>query len=192
MKSLVLLTVLMASSVAGIASYVPSVQAFEATSQNLISSSITPNRSIGDAKSRFIIAQSAPLTGEQEDTVRRKSYMKTKITISNLGGGNGRIDGTTRTWTDVRLAGFVGGVDVALLDANKNILYVTPLQDYGVNGKWLGGSDRTDRWNESIPAGVVDKVKGYLILHRTTPRSISLGNLRDYGQEIIRLYKSLE
>jgi hypothetical protein len=194
MKHFIISTVLIATSVVGMADSAHSFQTIKSLGQALSSSSMTFDRSISNAKSRFLLAQSAPLTGEQEDTVKKKSYMKTKITISNLGGGNGRIDGLTRIWTDVKLAGFTGGVDVSLVDENQSTLHITPLKDYGVNGKWIGESDRTERWSEILPPGVVDKVKGYVILHRHTPKGPSRlwGNIKTYGPEIVKLYKDFK
>jgi hypothetical protein len=128
----------------------------------------------------FLIAQAAPLTGKRQDEVKRKCYMNTKITISNNGGGNGRIDGETRTWTDVKFAGFTGGVEVVLFDEDKNILHVTDLRSYGVNGRAIPGpSDRTETWNESLPQATVDKVRSYAIRQRHTPKDRLLGNLAE-------------
>jgi hypothetical protein len=147
--------------------------------------------------SNYAIAQATtPLVGEREDTVKRKSYMKTTITVSNQGGGAGRIDGVTRTWTDVKFAGFTGGVEVALLDKDQNLLHVTQLQKYGVNGRAIpGSSDRTERWSEDLPSGVVDKVASYAIRQRHTPTDRLADNLKKAKpviETIIQLFTKSE
>jgi hypothetical protein len=137
----------------------------------------------------FIIAQTASLTGEREDEVRSKCYMHTKITISNNGGGNGSIKGETKTWTSSKFRGFTGGVEVALLDQNKNVLYVTELQKYGVNGRALpGDSNRTETWQETLPQGVVDKVYSYAIHQRHTPTD----RLKDLINKVTNTYNDIK
>jgi hypothetical protein len=142
-------------------------------------SQVSSAQTVASFQSSFLkIAQAFPLSGEREDTVKRKSYMKTTITISNQGGGAGRIDGETRTWTDVKFAGFTGGVEVALFDKDKNLLHVTQLQKYGVNGRAIpGASDRTEKWNENLSSGMVDKVASYAIRHRHTPTDRLVDNI---------------
>ena len=64
--------------------------------------------------------------------------METDVTVSN----NGRIDGNTKT-KSCQIQGFTGGVWVSFLDKETaegaNILHVTPVKSYGVNGKDIFG-----------------------------------------------------
>ncbi|HET6201893.1 MAG TPA: hypothetical protein VFI25_03720 [Planctomycetota bacterium] len=99
-------------------------------------------------------------------------HMETTVKISNTG----MISGLTRTWTNEALRGFTGGVEVVLLDAKQNELYVTEKRRYGVNGEALGSpSDRKDSWHEEIPVEVrpqvLENVRGVSILQLRAPRS---------------------
>ncbi len=58
-----------------------------------------------------------------------------------------RVEGETRTWTDLKLAGFHASSQVAL----GPVYFQTPQYRYGVDGQWIGQSDRTDVWDVSIP-----------------------------------------
>jgi|GraSoiStandDraft_47_1057283.scaffolds.fasta_scaffold514982_1 hypothetical protein len=57
------------------------------------------------------------------------------------------ITGTDRTWTDLVLQGFHGNSQVELEPA----AYQTGRHRYGVDGKWIGQSDRTESWYEEVP-----------------------------------------
>jgi hypothetical protein len=56
------------------------------------------------------------------------------------------IAGSTRTWTDLLLAGFHATSQVTL-----GPVYVqTPQYRYGVDGVWIGQHDRTDQWDTEV------------------------------------------
>lgn len=60
------------------------------------------------------------------------------------------IKGETRTWTDLKLAGFHATTQVTLGPA----FHQTPQYRYGVDGQWIPsttGSDRTDHWTDTVP-----------------------------------------
>lgn len=117
--------------------------------------------------------------------------MQTDFTISQ----DGRIDGVTRTRSTKKFSGFTGGVEVVLTDNNGNILYVTQLQKYGVDGTWIATSDRTERWNEIIPQNVLMKIAKYLIIHKHTPKFnwlSSFKNLVEAAQAIKEIIKKLK
>lgn len=91
--------------------------------------------------------------------------MKTNITISDTG----RLDATTRTWTTT-LAGFNGEVVVFLADASGNILWRT--RDRHKYGLDLINTDRTEKWDEFVPADVLARVSKVLVHHQNSPKSI--------------------
>ncbi|MDZ8187018.1 MAG: hypothetical protein RMX96_19500 [Nostoc sp. ChiSLP02] len=106
-----------------------------------------------------------------QKTVGSHWYMETNITVSN----NGRIDGVTKTKSCQR-QGFTGGVWIALIDKESaqdaNILHITPVQHYGINGKdpFGGCKDRTDPWSDTFPADISDRIRGIVIYQHHTPK----------------------
>lgn len=87
----------------------------------------------------------------------------------------GRIDGTTRIWTNNNAQGFTGGVKVQLQDRNGSVLqWDMPVQKYGVNANnpvsQAGApSDRKVDWYFQVPANVLSYVSRVRIIHRHTP-----------------------
>lgn len=64
---------------------------------------------------------------------------------------DGTLSAITRTFTTTWFGGFHGGVFACLEDANGNPIPWTPrnqpyLHVYGVDGRWVGNSDRHDAW----------------------------------------------
>ena len=109
-----------------------------------------------------------PLRGSRFTELGDHRRMETNVTISN----NGRIDGVTRIWTAAKWVGFTGSVAVALMDKNKNVLYVTEPKSYGVDCKRCPGpSNRTQQWADAVPSSLLSNVRGYAIIHTTNPKS---------------------
>ena len=115
--------------------------------------------------------------------IKGKDYMDTEVTLSKTASG-GLITGKTVIWTENKLSGFTGGVDVALLDQNNNILHISELHQYGVNGKWIPGapSSRTELWNEPVPQEAMAQVSKIAIVHRHTPKDRLPGLIKDLKQ----------
>jgi hypothetical protein len=134
----------------------------------------------------FPILKSSP-----ETKVGSKDYMQTDINLS-LNSSGGLLYGKTRTWTTDKWTGFTGGVEVVLLDENENILYISQLRKYGVNGKYIPGSpsSRTSTWNESVPTDVMQRAKKIAIVHRHTPTP-RLGNLFGDIKKLVDFIKPL-
>lgn len=62
-------------------------------------------------------------------------------------GSPSRVVGSTRTWNDVKLTGFTGSVIVLFKDAHGRTVGYSPIvRPLGVDGQWIGRSDRTDHW----------------------------------------------
>jgi len=70
-------------------------------------------------------------------------------TEARLLGDQGLLVAKTRTQSTVLFGGFHGAVQVVLLDANQKVLDggVTEKQTFGVDGRFIGVSDRTDVWS---------------------------------------------
>jgi hypothetical protein len=92
----------------------------------------------------------APRTVDTGDkSVGGPRYMRAIVSLDDAGSMQVR----THTFVHIDLSGFTGGVLVSLSDVDGNILYVTPLVQYGVDGRWVFWSE-SDRWvNEYYSVG---------------------------------------
>ena len=112
-------------------------------------------------------ATTFPVQGTQKTDVVKKGYMETSFDLDS----NGNLNATTRTWTDVKLKGFTGGVIIAFTDATGSAIWSTEQQRYGVDGKMIGNSNRTENWQATVPPDVLNRIEGYAIIQEHTPRS---------------------
>jgi hypothetical protein len=92
----------------------------------------------------------APKTVDtDEQSVGGPRYMRAIVSLDDAGNMQVR----THTYVHIDLSGFTGGVLVSLTDKNGEVLYVTPLAQYGVDGRWVFWS-QSDRWdNEYYSVG---------------------------------------
>jgi hypothetical protein len=74
-----------------------------------------------------------PITGNRDDAASN-GRMSTSFTLTS----NGQITAVTNTLTGVRLAGFTGAVSIILLDRNRQPIWTSDTQSYGVDGCTLG------------------------------------------------------
>lgn len=121
------------------------------------------------------IAQTAtlPVQGNRKDEVVRKGYMETTFDLDS----NGNLNARTKTWTDVKLKGFTGGVVIAFTDASGSAIWTTEQQQYGVDGKLIGNSNRTENWQAKVPPEILSRISGYAIVQEHTPKSRLLNTL---------------
>ncbi|MBA3921069.1 MAG: hypothetical protein H0X31_04895 [Nostocaceae cyanobacterium] len=133
----------------------------------------------------IIIAQTAPfpVQGTRKDEVVRKGYMETSFDLDS----NGNLNARTKTWTDVKLKGFTGGVLIAFTDTSGSVIWSTEQQRYGVDGKLIGNSNRTENWQAKVPPNTLSRIGGYAILQEYTPRSRVFDWIRSpEGQQTIK------
>ena len=96
---------------------------------------------------------------------------------------NGHIDAVTHTMSVTWLGGFKGGVYILLEDANGNIIGSTSNQHvFGVDGRWIGRSDRVDYWAEDIDPDLARRTRKLRVYH--TWADNILDNLRRAAQLI--------
>jgi|GEM_PF-2399369 len=179
-NNLAIATVLLSSGMPFAATIAP-VNAFSKSevSENSIVAP-TPQKSITVAKHMGI---HFPIGGERQDRVKKKSYMKTSFTLNS----SGNLKATTRTWSRRKLSGFTGGVFIVLTDGSKNPIWTSKQYRYGVNGRWLGTSDRTEKWQETVPKSILTKVRGYAIVQQHTPtRRVWKWISSDEGKRVIK------
>ena len=83
---------------------------------------------------------------------------------------DGTLNVTTRTWTDILMAGFHGGVNAELADGNGICIARTPVHVFGVDGKWIGTHDRSDAWSYKLDPGTAAKVTSMKFTHSWDPQ----------------------
>jgi hypothetical protein len=81
----------------------------------------------------------------------------------------GRIRATTRTRTVTFFGGFRGGVIVQFADGEGMPVGSSQMHPFGVDGRWVGRSDRTDFWQEDIDPGVVGRIATVTVIHTWEP-----------------------
>jgi hypothetical protein len=140
----------------------------------------------------------AAITTEQEDIIDGSSpqRMFTKVSLWLTGPLAGRLKAKTRTWTGIDLRGFTGGVRVGLLNANGDLVAITQLHAFGVNGdSWLlpgGPSDRTDPWDEQFDPNVISLTTQLMIEHEHSGKNRLLAITQEaakYGEIIVGVFK---
>ena len=62
--------------------------------------------------------------------------------------------GETRTATFTWFSGFTGVSSVVVLAENDVVLARTPTHTYGLDGTWIGVSDRTESWSDFVGGGI--------------------------------------
>lgn len=95
-------------------------------------------------------------------------YMRTYGVLRKTDWG-GRIDATTRTWTVTLLGGFRGAVNILYSDAEGFPVGMSPTQSFGVDGKWIGRSDRTDYWSADLTQDQATRTTAITIFHFWNP-----------------------
>lgn len=120
----------------------------------------------------MVVTGLSSLEAEVENVINQSSpqRMRTEVVLQRSGELAGKLDGITRTWTGILARGFTGGVYVQLRHPNRAVIGVTELRSYGVDGKWVGRSDRTEAWVEQFPAGLAANTVEIEIIQLHTPK----------------------
>ena len=95
-------------------------------------------------------------------------YMQTNASVSD----SGQLVAVTHTWSNNDLSGFHGGVYVALVDGNGITIGggASPVQTFGVSGKWLGTSNRTDTWGCQFPPNLFSEASNIVVVQQWNPQ----------------------
>jgi len=94
-------------------------------------------------------------------------------TVAIFATATGQLSGTTHTESQYDLRGFTGVVQAFLVDANSNVIYMSQVYQYGVNGRWFPGGPhaRDDRWNEQIDPGKSSKAAALHVVQFEDPHN---------------------
>jgi hypothetical protein len=117
----------------------------------------------------------------REDEVVSDMPRRYMATHARLSQEEGRIDGTTRTWTRQPWFGFTGGVVILFVGANDEVIGNTDLHQFGVDGfripfkRW----NREDHWAEGVDPGIAARVVRLEIQHTHAPKDRLMQALND-------------
>ena len=113
-----------------------------------------------------------PITDTTKKEVSPGIHVETTMTLHE----DGTLICRTHSRTDNQLQGAHVVVMIFLYDVSDNILWYSQQHVCGVAGIWdpTGPSDRTCPWSEQVPAFVMDKVNGYLIIQENKGGSDTL------------------
>lgn len=90
-------------------------------------------------------------------------------TTARLDRPSGLLVAQTRTQSVTQLGGFHGCVLVSLLDNNGAIIRSTDPHTYGVDGRLIGTSDRTDVWTHQFDPAEANAAVSLGLLHTWNP-----------------------
>jgi len=100
---------------------------------------------------------------------------------SNLGLGHyvstrgvmhpsGHLDAQTQTRSISWFIGYHSGVYLLFADAAGSIIGSSTMRVFGVDGAWMGRSDRTDYWGEEIDPEVAARTRTLAVAHTGAPQ----------------------
>jgi hypothetical protein len=111
-----------------------------------------------------------PITASQDNNFPGSGgFMHTDVTVY----ASGLLNAVTHTWEVTDLRGFRGAVAVTLLDADYSNPWTTPTQNFGVDGRLIGTSDRTDDWSANVPASVLANARYISIIQQWDPNVVA-------------------
>ncbi|XGX80656.1 hypothetical protein LQK93_03496 [Terrabacter sp. BE26] len=79
----------------------------------------------------------------------------------------------TRTRTLTWFGGYHGGVHLIAVDGDEAPVWMSQLHRFGVDGTWIGQSDRTDAWWEDMPLDQLVRVQKFYIFQAWAPDDFS-------------------
>lgn len=95
-------------------------------------------------------------------------YMTTYGVLRKAAEG-GHVDATTRTRTITMFGGFHGAVNMLYSDAAGFPVGMSATQRFGVDGTWIGRSDRTDYWSEELSEDWATRTTAITLFHFWQP-----------------------
>jgi hypothetical protein len=82
----------------------------------------------------------------------------------------GHIDAQTRTRSVSWFCGYHSGVYLLFGDVAGSTIGSSTMQVFGVDGAWMGRSDRTDYWGEEIDPDVTGRTRTLAVAHTGAPQ----------------------
>jgi len=119
-------------------------------------------------------------------------YMRTWGVLRKTDSG-AHADATTRTRTITMFGGFRGGVNMVYSDASGFPVGMSATMSYGVDGTWIGRSDRTDYWSQDLPSDWANRTTSLSIFHFWNPNSLQdqVRKLVDAAKPIVEIVAAI-
>jgi hypothetical protein len=113
-----------------------------------------------------------PLARAKRAQIHLDSYLGLGHYVSTHGLVNprGYIDAQTRTRSVSWFCGYHSGVYLLFGDAVGLTIGSSTMQVFGVDGAWMGRSDRTDYWGEEIDPDVTARARTLAVAHTGAPQ----------------------
>ena len=113
-----------------------------------------------------------PLARAKRTQIYLDSYLGLGHHVSTHGlvHPSGYIDAQTRTRSVSWFCGYHSGVYLLFADAAGFTIGSSTMQVFGVDGAWMGCSDRTDYWGEEIDPDVALHTRTLAVLHTGAPQ----------------------
>ncbi|MEW5803598.1 MAG: DUF4214 domain-containing protein [bacterium] len=109
---------------------------------------------------------SFPLKAKRHDLVPGTNMsMTTEITLAK----SGKLTCITQSWTNVLGIGCTGSVQIVIFTSDGSGWISDPLS-FGVDGKWIGQSRRTDPWQADVPPDIARNAREVAIIHAHKPK----------------------
>jgi hypothetical protein len=124
---------------------------------------------------RLEVAELAPggvLQGTLDSFLGAGHYMTTDVWFRNVGGG-AHVEAWTRTWTITMFGGFRGGVQLLYSAQDDSPVGASAIHSFGVDGTWIGRSDRKDPWYEDYPPDWGDRTVAVTIAQFWNPNALA-------------------
>jgi len=114
----------------------------------------------------------APLARTERTEIDLDSYLGLGhfVTTHGVVHPSGRIDAQTRTHSVSWFCGYHSGVYLLFGDAAGFTIGSSTMQVFGVDGAWMGRSDRTDYWGEAIDPDVTARTRTLAVVHTGAPQ----------------------
>lgn len=130
-------------------------------------------------------APMAPVTGSREVPQRGSGqWMSSTATLASTG----LVSGRTRTWCTNTWSGFHGSVLPVLLDKDDHAVWPTNPESakhqYGVDGTFFSGDDRTDAWSNQVPANLAKLGVKLQLIQYLDPKNMLLRDIGIAGKAI--------
>lgn len=99
---------------------------------------------------------------------------------------NGTIEASTHIFTVTLFGGFTGATQLLFVDADGIVIGASEIHTFGVDGRWIGTSERTVPWTEVVDPNVVARTAEIQVLQYWAPKWGAVKNIVDRAVEAAR------
>jgi hypothetical protein len=139
------------------------------------------------------LAEEARLTPGGELILDLDSFLGAGHYMTTHGVLRKTVEPTTRTRTITMFGGFHGGVNMVYSDAAGFPVGMSATQRFGVDGTWIGRSDRTDYWSEELTEDQSTRTTTITLFHFWQPDQLDdvVRRAVDAAKPLVQLIKDV-